>query len=673
MASIVRRVTVLLEAAEQAVTVAEGVSPPFRMPPSREDLEYLQKLIGSIRLGRALTPTYNLVLLGLLLILTARHWREQRRDQRRWRARCITPAGEAKSPAVSSKVYEARNRQDTQLGSNSDSENESQATSSSSSSTLQGLATPPHAAKDAESAYVDLERLPLLGHRASINRNAISPGVLERSKRACAGWLARQPQPIPVIRRTLPSNATTLFVLGWFGVNVFYQMYGVPMGGKYLFDVADRASLIFMANLPLLYILAAKNQPIKLLTGRSYESLNIFHRRVGELMCFEALVHVAGLFTWRCAYAPEWLMEGSLDEFLLHRIVVVGLGAFFAYELLYLTSLGSFRQRWYELFLASHVSLQIIALVFAWLHHHTARPYVGIALAIFVIDRVIWRFRLKTVRMTADLDILEDGETLMLSADWDLPVIDPEKKDGSKSRTIISGWRPTDHIFLTVPALGRTHSLQAHPFTIASAAPPIAAWTGCGTGAAQPSHAWLNLLVRAQAGFTADLLAHARLHRRIEVRLDGPYGSRHALDLARASDTVIFVAGGSGIAVVFPLAAALLLQDAPRVAAGKKGQKVYLLWVTHSRAHRRWLPEERLDELADAGLRLVIPEPTAEAGRPDIRGLVDGWIADGAGRDDEVGVVVSGPDGMNRTVRNTCAAALGRGANLRVAVEKFGW
>jgi hypothetical protein len=85
------------------------------------------------------------------------------------------------------------------------------------------------------------------------------------------------------------------------------------------------------------------------------------------------------------------------------------------------------------------------------------------------------------------------------------------------------------------------------------------------------------------------------------------------------------------------------------------------------------VPSQQLDVLVERGLELVIPEPTAEAGRPDVVGLVGGWIAEAAMAGTEVGVVVSGPDGLNRAVRNVCAGEIGRGREVRVAVEKFGW
>ncbi|KAJ8108655.1 hypothetical protein ONZ43_g6359 [Nemania bipapillata] len=183
-----------------------------------------------------------------------------------------------------------------------------------------------------------------------------------------------QPPPIPFINRTLPSNGTSLFVIGYFGLNVFIHLFKLPFESRHFFVFADRAGYAFVVNLPLLYLLAAKNQPLKLLTGRSYEALNIYHRRVGEVMCFEALVHFAAMVFWRLFLEPEWLATESLWHYFTHPLILLGIGAFISYELLYFTSLGSFRQRWYELFLASHVLLQIAALAFLWLHFHTSRP-----------------------------------------------------------------------------------------------------------------------------------------------------------------------------------------------------------------------------------------------------------------------------------------------------------
>ncbi|KAK5656415.1 hypothetical protein OQA88_4796 [Cercophora sp. LCS_1] len=610
-----------------------------------EKREYLRQLIVALFEARTIVASYNLVIVAFILLFTFLNWRRAAKDRRKWgRIRASQAADEIRP----------------------------EPTSSSSSSTLQGSTTPPNAVKlDAS----DVERLPLVASKPS---RRPGPAVF----RAVSSWLARQPPPIPVINRTLPSNATSLFVTTWMGLNVFFHFYRLPMRWDFFFIFADRAGLVFVVNLPILYLLGAKNQPLRRLTGYSYEALNIFHRRVGELMCFEALVHFISMVVWQFLLMEDW-MKGSTTpkEYWTHPIIVFGICAFSSYEMLYFTSLGSFRQRWYELFLASHVFLQAGALAFLWFHYPTSQPWVLLALIIFAVDRLVWRFGLKRSKITADLSVLEDGETFLVSADWD--ILTPAEEKSSRwwpsflqRHSILHGWEPTDHVFLTVPALGRSFDLQAHPFTIASAAPGVV------TSANDESvHAWFSLLIRAYDGFTAELLRYAQTNGRVPVVMDGPYGSSHALEMLRASERAILVAGGSGIAVTFPLVWALLHESKPReadtdaVAGAKRAprQRVHLLWVTHSRSHRSWVPEQQLDELVARGLDLVIPEPTVEAGRPNVAMYVKGWIEDAAANGEEVSVVVSGPDGLNRSVRNACADEIGAGLDVRMAVEKFGW
>jgi hypothetical protein len=219
-----------------------------------------RKLAEAVLHGRKVVSTYNLVLLGVLLAFTAWHWgakvalRKRRRDARKSTKRDET-ADEAWS---------------------------------SSSSTIEGAATPPDAASK-KVVEVD-EASPLLATGSSQRR---LPGWW-KPYYLFQAFLQYQPRPIPVINRALPPNAVSIFVLAYIALNFLYNFYGMTYELMYIFSFADRCGLIFSANLPLLYLLAAKNQPLKLLTGYSYESLNIFHRRVGELMCFEAFLHFAG-------------------------------------------------------------------------------------------------------------------------------------------------------------------------------------------------------------------------------------------------------------------------------------------------------------------------------------------------------------------------------------------
>jgi len=432
-----------------------------------------------------------------------------------------------------------------------------------------------------------------------------------------------------------------------------------------IFVLAGRSGYLFVVNLPLLYFLAAKNQPIKFLTGYSYESLNLLHRRLGEVLCALALLHAITMTTvWYTILRP---VGWSFGHFLSQKIIYVGLIAFIAYELLYLTSLGSFRQRWYELFLVSHVALQAGALVLLYLHHSRSRVYVGLALAIFLVDRVVFRIFAKSCQVSAMLTVAEDGKTALISAEW------TKQSSFFTGINIKQGWNAMEHVFISVPALSRKHFTQAHPFTIASAAP-----------APSDSQANLGLIVRAQDGFTKDLLAYAKQHNTVKVRLDGPYGSQTAMDLLMDSQSAVVVAGGSGIAVAYPLVKALLSRSFAPVdddnLEGRKAlgpaRKMCLIWVTQEASHRSWLGPEKLEDLRKQGVDLVLPPPTCEAGRPDVALEVRSWIdqyTDSAGGAGKIGVVCSGPDGMNRAVRNTCAGLAARGVNVDVEVEKFGW
>ncbi len=591
-----------------------------------ENLAYLRELIQYILDGRTIVASYNLVLLLVLLLFALSHFYQRITDRRKWTAieRDLVAGNAAAAPETAE-----------------DGDNGAE---SSSSSTLEGsLSSQPIHLKHLD---VDTERQPLLGVRRRPRRGVFA---------TIRSLLMYQPGPIPVINRVLPSNGTSLFVAGYFGLNIFSHLFKLPFEAKHFFAFADRAGYVFIVNLPLLYLLAAKNQPLKLLTGRSYEALNIYHRRVGEFMCFEAFVHFAGMLIWRLFLEPEWLATDSIWHYFTHPLILEGIGAFVSYELLYFTSLASFRERWYELFLASHVVLQIAALVFLWLHFFTSRPYVLASLVIFISDRIVWRIGMKSATVTADVEVLEDGDTVLLSANWEIPLTEQQKAPWRVfGRNILHGWHPADHVFISIPSLGRSNALQAHPFTIASAAPGLGG---------MPAHAQLDLLIRTYSGFTSELLRHAQLNSTLSVRIDGPYGSQDPLNMLRASKTTVLIAGGSGIAVVFPL-----LWDLALVHPGKR--QIHLMWVIHSRSQRSWVPADRLDQLRQAGVCITIPQPTVEVGRPDIANYI---IEIASASLADIGVVVSGPNGLNRTVRNTCAREVRSGIDIDLRVEKFGW
>lgn len=389
-------------------------------------------------------------------------------------------------------------------------------------------------------------------------------------------------------------------------------------------------------------------------------------------MCFLAALHLAGMImAWWTFLRRAGL---TLYGFLTIYYIFWGCFAWVCYEVLYLMSLGSFRERWYEVFLGSHVLLQAGGLVFMFLHHYAARPYVAVCMLVFVLDRFVWRLGLKSCNVRVDLKVMEDGETVFVSADWDVRA----KEMGLWFRRWVGydtrfGWLPSEHVFISIPGISRKHGLQFHPMTIASAAPS--------QNPAGASHAWFNLLIRAKGGFSRDLLHFAQNISSTLATLDGPYGSMHALEMLQESDAAIVVAGGSGIAVAYPLLWDLLhRQTSPFTDVSEPGEpnlhRISLIWVIQEASHLSWIGQERLEELRDLGLHLVIPGPSRTVGRPNVEAILRETVDELAYELDDdtgIGVVVSGPDGLNRTVQNTCADLVRCGRDVEVAVEKFGW
>ena len=121
--------------------------------------------------------------------------------------------------------------------------------------------------------------------------------------------------------------------------------------------MADRFGLVFAANLPLPHTFWL--QKINFLESvdwsilRSLEHLPPSTRRglvSGSSSSFFGYALLSG--------TPYFDLEGSLlQNFLFNRkLFILGIGAFISYEALYFTSLASFRQRWYEIFLGYYMS-----------------------------------------------------------------------------------------------------------------------------------------------------------------------------------------------------------------------------------------------------------------------------------------------------------------------------
>ena len=623
----------------------------------------LRELISAILFSRRFLPSYLLVLTVTVLlwafVTSAITWGSMRRKKKRLQHNSNTASSIA----------------------------------SSSSSTLQGTESPPL------KKYDTSEHTPLLVE-SQVDWTRQRPTYL-RLWHTTRSFLLWQPKPIPSLttsKNTLPTNETSFVILLFLSLNLFYLFYHISLTRSMVFAFADRAGALFVVNLPVLYILAAKNnQPLQYITGWSYEGLNIFHRRLGEWMTVVAILHAAGMVVaFYDLIAPSGY---SLAWYLTRKIIIFGTIAFCSYLGIYFTSIGYFRQVFYELFLVLHIFLQVGALVMLFLHHHNARLYVGAAGMIWILDRLVSRLLCKATPFVATLQIAADKETVLLYCDVPLR---------GNSIGMRGGWQAGQHVFLTVPGMGTKYQVQAHPFTIASPAPPQ------GTNA----ESWpLQLIVRAQGGFSRALLEYAKLHQHTRVYMDGPYSSNEVLKSVRASDRVCLIAGGSGIAVTYPVAwdreyrscsaediihdrtlytnGITVRPDTKKSSSSLDRTRFMQFWIRQDAIHETWLtmlPNAR----QPSGISLMRNNPvntdnaldlithrsrtrssTGEHQRPDIKAELEAWVQGDLQQQIDmqhnICVVVSGPDGLVRDVQNTVASLVQGGWKVDIHVEKFGW
>ncbi|CZS95078.1 uncharacterized protein RAG0_04871 [Rhynchosporium agropyri] len=122
------------------------------------------------------------------------------------------------------------------------------------------------------------------------------------------------------------------------------------------------------------------------------------------------------------------------------------------------------------------------------------------------------------------------------------------------------------------------------------------------------------------------------------------------------ADLALLIAGGSGIAVSWPLVWHLLntnrstdTEIAPTTSPRK--QKVILIWVIHEAAHLSWIGRESLAEAELLGAEIVIPRATEEIGRPDLETIIQELVdVHASAKGNKASIVASGPDGMGRKI-----------------------
>ncbi|KAJ7472299.1 hypothetical protein B0H11DRAFT_1811591 [Mycena galericulata] len=336
-----------------------------------------------------------------------------------------------------------------------------------------------------------------------------------------------RPLAAPLSTRISPGFTFAQLLVFLVYVSVLIYPASVATAGPFV-DL-DRASWIAISQLPLVILLASKNNVLGMLLGAGYESLNFFHRFAARVFILCCNAHGLG-------YIFQWSQEGIFTAKIKTSTNTHALLALTAINLMFLFSTAFFRSNYYRIFVSTHILGFAILFPALWFHKTQLHPYIYVALGLFGLDHLLRVVKTRMYR--AIIRPLPDMGTTRI----EVPQLN-------------AGWRAGQHVRLRVlsTAMGFTGWAESHPFTIASV-------SGTPEG--------LVLMAKKTGDWTSKLFDFAKtggymdagVGRNVNIVLEGPYGGPgHAM--FNSYSAAVFVVGGSGISFAMATIQDLIAKD----------------------------------------------------------------------------------------------------------------
>lgn len=299
---------------------------------------------------------------------------------------------------------------------------------------------------------------------------------------------------IPLKNRILrlPTVGRSTLILANVVVLVVLCLYGLDL--KAILsreDVGFRCGVVTIAQIPLIFMLAGKNNIIGFLTGISYERLNWIHRWCARCMLLTATLHMGYFLS---AWAPYDFIGYQLKN---NKIVWKGLAAWCTLVWIVFSSMTPIRGWCYELFVIQHLVSFALFLGFVYIHTPIEmNAYVWIPVALFFFDRVLRALRV----IYANASVFHPSQKSQGHMDGIFACkAEFTPLPHNTTRIVIRNppisWTPGQHVFLSCHSIV---PLQSHPFTVASI----------------PEDGRMEFLVKAENGGTKRFFRHAERNNR---------------------------------------------------------------------------------------------------------------------------------------------------------------
>ena len=384
----------------------------------------------------------------------------------------------------------------------------------------------------------------------------------------------------------IPPLGTVLLLLLYLGFVLALEFINNDVqGAQHYTALGIRASWLGIAQIPLLILLAGKNNLIGMVTRTSYERLNVLHRWVARTLLLLITLH----FGYQ---SYGWNQYGLVQlEWSTDTCPPTGIAAYALLLWINLSTLAPLRHMSYEFFVLQHL-ITFWGFIIAVMFHlpSTAlysRVYIYIGIGLWFLDRLIRSARYVYRNY-------HPGRATLTAMEGDVTRVRVRVKQ-------LSHWTPGSHIFLSIPRLGIG---QSHPATIASI----------------PSthNNDLIFILKAHKGFTKRIMTSANSSlisletltteqvpsKQFVAMIDGPYGGSHP-DFA-AFQTVLLISGSTGVTFTLPI----LLDIAHRGCSQKLPvRRLDFVWAVKQTSWVSWISDDlqsAFHDIQKAGIHVTI-------------------------------------------------------------------